>query len=134
MGGAERRDRHRVPAHLGCVRRDGSVTFTVNRQGALPAKRTIAITDGVAVGSDFDLHVREDDRIFFHFSVYDPDLNSKISGASVQAAEPRSRRMRCQGRCPAPRSRACCQRSYRDRTYAGRNSNRDQASPSPRAT
>src|SRR5262249_20937556 len=43
---------------------NGTVTFTVKRQGALLAKRTITISDGAGAASDFDVDVHNDDRLF----------------------------------------------------------------------
>ena len=105
----------------------GSVTFTVKRQGALLAKRTIAITDGVAAGADFDLEVHRDDRLFFDFSVSDPELAAKITAARADVTEPGQPAATQPSAVHSGAFPGLLAQPYRGWTYAGYNGNRDRA-------
>ncbi|MFL6138460.1 MAG: SpvB/TcaC N-terminal domain-containing protein [Frankiaceae bacterium] len=69
---------------------DGSLTFTVKRPGELVAKRAITLSNGQASPAPFDVDVQQGDRLFFDFSVRDPQLNAKITATSVQVTRPSS--------------------------------------------
>ncbi len=105
----------------------GSVTFTVKRQGALVAKRTIEITSGVAEAADFNLDVRQGDRLFFDYSVYDPGLAAAITGATVEVTEPSQAATTVPSAVHGATLPSLLAQPYRGWTYAGYNANGDRA-------
>jgi RHS repeat-associated protein len=56
----------------------GEVYFTVKRVGERVAKHEIVIIDGEVDASPFFMLVSQGDRLFFDFSVYDPELAAEL--------------------------------------------------------
>jgi RHS repeat-associated protein len=65
---------------------NGTVTFTVKRQGALVFKEPITISGGSFPDPSFSLPVTGGDQLYFDYSATDPALAAQISGESVQVA------------------------------------------------
>ncbi|HEX8081624.1 MAG TPA: SpvB/TcaC N-terminal domain-containing protein [Jatrophihabitans sp.] len=68
---------------------NGTATFTVKRRGALVAKSTITITNGVVSGTGaLSVDVVSGDQLYFHGSLADPTLRSKITSEYVLVTRP----------------------------------------------
>jgi RHS repeat-associated protein len=106
---------------------NGTVTFTVKRQGALLAKQRIAVTNGAAATSDLSVDVRQGDRLFFDFSVYDPQLAARVTGATAEVTEPGQAAATVPSAVHGGAFPGLLAQPYRGWTYAGYNGNRDRA-------
>ena len=108
---------------------NGAVTFTVKRQGALLAKHTLTISDGVVQNAQFDLDVSQGDELYFDYSTLDPALKDKLHAATVVAyGDPT-----LVPTLPVPSAlhsaaiTGLYAQPYRGWAYAGYNGNRDRA-------
>lgn len=107
---------------------DGQVTFTVKRQGALLAKRSITITDGQAEPITLPLNVSQGEELYFTYSTTDPTLGSKLanptavvtySGTTTEISVPTA--------FFSATTTNLFGQSYRGWSYAGYNGNGDRA-------
>lgn len=73
-----------IPHLAGALNANGTVVFTVKRQGALLAKRTITVTNGVAADPQINVSVTQGQQLFFDFSVADPQLAARLTSSSVR--------------------------------------------------
>jgi RHS repeat-associated protein len=105
----------------------GTVTFTVKRQGALLAKRTITIASGAGTAPDLDVDVHQGDRLFFDFSALDPQLGAAVSGAEVRITEPGQQAVTAPSAVHRATTTGLLAEPYRGWTYAGYNGNRERA-------
>lgn len=103
----------------------GVVTFTVKSAvaggpGILLAKRAVTITDGVAEDVTLNVGVAAGDKLYFDFSVADPDLTLSAATVDVGGASAPSavHRAATAGFLPA---------AYRGWQFVGYNGNRDRA-------
>jgi RHS repeat-associated protein len=65
---------------------NGNVTFTVKKPGALLAKRTIPVVNGVVGNTTVSIAAAAGDALYFDYSAYDPDLGGQLINKTVLAS------------------------------------------------
>lgn len=73
-----------VPQLTATPNATGAVAFTVKRQGALLAKRSLSITGGAVTGDPITVDVTAGESLYFDYSTTDPDLMAKLSDPGAQ--------------------------------------------------
>ncbi|MFC4111879.1 SpvB/TcaC N-terminal domain-containing protein [Nonomuraea zeae] len=73
---------------FGTAKPSGRVVFTVKRRGALVAKKTFDVHEGVLTSpGQFGIQAATGDELFFDFSTLDPRLRSFLTGQAVRAGD-----------------------------------------------
>lgn len=106
---------------------NGTVTFTVKRQGALVFKEPIAISGGSFPDPSFSLPVTGGDQLYFDFSAADPALAAQISGESVQVAYDGQAAVTVPSALHHATAPGVLPEAYRGWAYAGYNGDGDRA-------
>ena len=100
---------------------DGSVIFSLKRQGAVAGRCTVTITDGAASPCSLSESVSAGDPLYFDFSVADPALRTKITAYSAQVTRPGHAPVTVPSALHAAADQGLLAASYRGWTYVGYN-------------
>jgi RHS repeat-associated protein len=108
---------------------NGTLTFTVKKQGALVAKRSLQVAGGSVSGAGaFAIDVTEGDQLYFDFSSASPKLTQNLLSTGVSATYSEDEDSIS---LPAALHSAVAQglfgQPYRGWAFAGYNGNRDRA-------
>ncbi|RIK42745.1 MAG: hypothetical protein DCC55_07780 [Chloroflexi bacterium] len=110
----------------------GTVVFTVKRPSALVAKGTVTINNGVVQNTQLTIDVTAGEPLYFDYSVYDPELRSKLGNADqvrvefgAQTGTPTV--VQAPSVLHSSSAPGLFGQPYRGWAYAGYNGNRDRA-------
>jgi RHS repeat-associated protein len=106
---------------------NGTVTFTVKRQGALVSKEPVTITNGEIPDPSFDLPVTAGDQLYFDYSAADPALASQITSESVQVSYPGQDPVTVPSALHSATAPGVLPEAYRGWAYVGYNGDGDRA-------
>jgi RHS repeat-associated protein len=106
---------------------NGTVTFTVKRQGGLVFKQPVTITDGAVPDPSFDLPVTAGDQLYFDYSAADPALAAQITSESVQVTYSGQSPVTVPSALHSATAPGVLPETYRGWAYVGYNGDGDRA-------